>query len=42
MKMAEERLIMSEAMETRRNKGNMKKLNRMGEYVFTRLYMLLD
>ena len=42
MKKAEKGLMTVTAMETRRRKGNKKKLDRMGQYVFTRFYMLLD
>jgi len=35
-------LMMVNALETRRNKGNNKKFERMRQFVFTRLFMLLD
>jgi len=42
MKKAEQGLRTVTAMETSRSKGNKKKSDRMGHYVFTRFYMLLD
>jgi hypothetical protein len=35
-------LITVSVMETRRNKGNQKKSDRLGQYVPTRFCMLLD
>jgi len=42
VKDAEKGLMTVRAMETRRNKGNKKKKDRLGQDVFTRFYMLLD
>jgi len=38
MKQAEQGLMTVSAMETKRNKGNKKKLDRSSQYVFTRLF----
>jgi len=42
MKQAQKWLVTVSAKETRRNKGNKKKQDRLGQYVFTRFYILLD
>jgi len=42
LNMAEKAMVMISAMETRRNKVNKKKCNRMSQYVFTGIFILLD
>jgi len=42
MTQAQKGLMMVTALDRRRNQGNKKKYDRMGHWVYTRFYMLVD